>query len=329
MSIAIVDGDFIKYTAGFVSEKRTIRVTNKLTGEELSFNNRTEFCGRGGKVGGWLAEYNSDKETPLMVDDFSIVDVQVAEPEGCSKSTARKMLRGYLENSGADSYIGYIGKGDSFRVGQSTIWKYKGSRENLLKPKNIGAIEKCLIEEFGFHIIQGIESDDMCVMQAYKNPDKFIIGVDKDYYGCPVRFYNINKPQEGIIDCDCFGELHLNDKGEVKGHGRMFLYFQVAYGDDSDEYKANSANPSYKFGEKSAYKALKDCKTDKEALAALVGVYKQIYPEPKVITGWRGDRLLVDWFYVMNENFNMARMLRFDNEVVNLKTVLERYGLYE
>jgi hypothetical protein len=329
MSIAIVDGDFIKYTAGGASEKRIIRVTNKLTGEEFTFNTRTEFCGRGDSVGGWLAKENVGKETPLMVDDFIVEDVQIAEPEWYSKRTAKVMLQGYLENSGADSYIGYIGKGDSFRVGQSTIWKYKGSRDKRLKPKNLDAIEKCLIEEFGFHIVQGIEADDMCVMQAYKNPDKFIIGVDKDYYGCPVRFYNINKPEEGIIDCDCFGTLYIGDKGKVRGYGRMFLYFQIAYGDLSDEYKANSANPSYEFGEKSAYKALKDCKTDKEALAALVGVYKQIYPEPKVITGWRGDRLLVDWFYVMNENFNMARMLRFDNDDVNLKTVLERYGLYE
>jgi hypothetical protein len=49
-----------------------------------------------------------------------------------------------------------------------------------------------------------------------------------------------------------------------------------------------------------------------------------LYPAPKKITGWRGDEILIDWKYVLRENFTLARMLRWKDDVVDLDEVMRK-----
>ena len=95
---------------------------------------------------------------------------------------------------------------------------------------------------------------------------------------------------------------------EVKGYGRQWFYFQLA-GDSADSYKANCFS-DLDFGDKSMYKVLKDCKNDKESLQAVSEAFQLMYPEPKIVTGWRGNDFEIDWKYVLNEMWSMAHMLR-------------------
>jgi hypothetical protein len=55
-----------------------------------------------------------------------------------------------------------------------------------------------------------------------------------------------------------------------------------------------------------------------------VNIFKELYPEPKIVTGWRGDKIEVDWLYVMQEMFTMAHMLRSENDSVDIKSVLDK-----
>ena len=97
-------------------------------------------------------------------------------------------------------------------------------------------------------------------------------------------------------------------------------------GDASDNYKANCFSDT-KWGDMSAYKALVDCETDEEALLAVIDVFKNLYPEPKVITGWRGNEILIDWYYVANEMFQMARMMRWVGDVMTFDAWCAEYGV--
>ena len=199
--------------------------------------------------------------------------------------------------------------------------------KDTLKPLHLEEVSNHLIKKYSPEVVTYYEADDRVVMDAYRNKDKCVIGVDKDYFGCDVLFFNANQVDKGIQDCSGLGSLYLNAKGEVKGSGRMFFYHQVLSGDSSDNYKANSANPEYEWGDKSSYKLLKDCKTDKEALEAIKQGYQLIYPEPRIISGWKGDEIEVDWLYCAEENFQMARMLRWENDVVSLKDVMTKFGV--
>lgn len=321
---AIIDADFIKYMAAACGEKRNVIVTNIHTGEELTFKNRTEFYGRGkNKNGGWLGDYNLAKNTELSYTDFTIQDVQTKlDFSNCTNVVDYQIKQG-LAGIGTSKYKAFIGRGDSFRVERSTLLKYKGQRTNLLKPLYLKDVEEYLIDKYNAEIVTGIENDDRCVMECYKQPNNILLAAEKDFYSCPVKYYNA-ATKVGTINCDKFGKLSLNEKKEVKGYGRLHLYYQTCAQDDSDNYKAHCMS-DVSWGEQSAYKALVGCKNDKEAWEAIEGVFKHLYPEPKEVVGWRGDTILIDWAYVLNECFDMARMLRYDGDRVVATDVLNSF----
>jgi len=108
----------------------------------------------------------------------------------------------------------------------------------------------------------------------------------------------------------------------------MFKLFQVCSSDTSDNYAANCVS-DLKWGDKSAYKALKDCRDDKELFQAAVDIFKKLYPEPKVVTGWRGNEIDINWLYVMQECFHMAHMHRWPSDFVEVKEVLSKMGIVD
>jgi hypothetical protein len=332
VSHLIIDMDFLKYAAASVGEKRTILVTHKTSGKERPFANRTEFWGRSSKtIGGWLGDLNVERakegKEPFGKEDFDIQDVQTAEPVENVLHTVKMMMEGVFTALGTRHYKGFVGAGDTFRLERSTILKYKGNRDDLIKPVHLEAVHDYLIKVFKAEEITEIEADDRCVMECYKT-DNILVGVDKDYYGTPVHYYNTNRgAKEGIIDCNQFGKLWRDEKGDVRGYGRIFFYWQVLSGDKVDNYAANSAS-GVPWADVSAYNALSGTADDKEALQALVDAYKTtLYPEPRVITGWRGEEIRADWLYVASENWDLARMLRFERDEATLPQVLEKLNV--
>ena len=324
---SIIDLDYVKYASASVGEKRSIIVTHKSSGREKEFNTRTEFYGRDkAKSGGWLGELNSKRDSPFAVDEFEIIDQQIAEPIDHVLQIAKTQVEGDLKRLGTNKYKAFLGKGDSFRVELSTLKKYKDNRKDMLRPLHMDAVTEYLERKFKAEIVTNIEADDRCVIEAYNNPNAVIQGLDKDYYGQPVKFFNVNRPDEGIQDCNQFGSLWLEDKGDVRGIGRMHLYWQIASNDTSDNYAANCFS-DIKWAGKSAYKSLVEAKTDNEAWEKLKGIFQYLYPEEKTVLGWRNDPINLTWDYVLNEMFVMARMLRFEGENLNAYGVMDKLGV--
>lgn len=326
---AVVDLDAFKYAAAYVGEKKSIVAT--LRGNtEVTFEakSRTAFYGHWKKkAGGILAEENKKRESPWLPEDFDIEDVSTPEPIANVLHTAKVMVDEVLHQSGAKTYEMYMGKGDSQRVEWSTLWKYKGNRDDLVKPYHLDTVSDYLERKYSAEIITDREADDMCVIRAYKEPTRFVIGEDKDYWGSPVNYYDINRTHRGIVNCDKLGMLFKDDKKIVRGEGRMHLYYQIISQDDVDNYKANCFS-DVEWGSVSAFNTLVDCKTDKECFEAMVHTFKHLYPEKKMVTGWRGNEIEIDWLYVFQEMFTMAHMQRtMDDKIVIVKDVLDRMGV--
>lgn len=317
------DYDYMKYTIGSISEKRTIMVTHKETGNQKEFKTRTEFWGHWkAKAGGWLAEQNEKRLTPWLPEDFDIIDVQTPETVKFATRAVDQHIDGITEKLGTRDYYGYIGKGDSWRVEASTIIKYKGQREDSLRPIHLEAIEAHLIKRHGAQIVRDLEADDHVTMDAHKDKNLIVVGVDKDYDGCELNLFNpdkMDRPEKR----GGFGKLWIGSDKKVRGEGRIFLYHQVLSGDSSDNYYANSAS-AVKWGDKSSYALLSRCSNDKEAFEALVRGYQTLYPTKTEITGWRGDNFDINWLYVMQENFTMAHMLRKPDDKFVVKDVLDK-----
>jgi hypothetical protein len=326
----IIDMDFVKYSAAAVGEKRTIVVTHKVTGWTAPFKNRTEFYGVGGKKDrGWIGERNAKRSQDFIeAAHFDIQDVQEAGNVKAALASVDRQFEMILSMAGTKSYKGYIGKGDSFRVDLAKIIKYKGNRDGTQKPLNMDAVIDHILTKWGAEVITGIEADDQCVIDCIGQ--NVLAGVDKDYYGCPVEFLDVKLGKK--FNCNQFGALFLNPEGpkkkmKVRGHGRMFQYFQLASGDSSDNYCANSAAPDKPWADMGAYHALKDCKTDAEAWEAVVAVYRNLYPETFQFTGWTGEVLQLDWAAVLQENYDMARMLTHPTDFnVKFLDTMQSYG---
>lgn len=324
MTRAVIDIDYIRYAAASVGESRSIIAIHKQSGREHPFNNRTEFWGRGkNKDGGWLGELNKSRTSPFIADEFEIKDVQTPEPIENVLHTAKTMFESAVKAAGADDYISFIGKGDSFRVELSTLMKYKGQRANLLKPLYLDDVSNYLLHKFKPVVCEELEVDDVVVIESYKKPDHVVIGIDKDYQGCPIKLFNPNYPEWGVQNCNQFGKLWRDDKGKVRGIGRMFFYFQMCSQDTSDNYAANCFS-DLKWADVSAYNALKDVGNDREAFLKIKEIFQTLYPEPKLVTGWRGDEFEIDWLYVASEMWNMARMRRWKDDNVSFEEAMNK-----
>lgn len=325
---AVVDLDAFKYVAAHVGQKKTIRAVHKTEDWSMELKTRTEFWGHHKKkAGGELAKLNAERDSPWLPEEFDIEDIVTPEPLANVLHTAKVQVDDILKASGAKTYEMYMGKGDSFRVELSTLEKYKGDRDKLIKPVHLDAISDYLERRYKAEIITGLEADDVVNIRCYKQPNHFGLGEDKDYWGCPIKFLDINRMHRGIVDCNKLGHLFLDSKKYVRGEGRIHLYYQIISEDAVDCYKANCKS-DIEWGSKSAYNTLVDCKTDKECFEAMVQTFKYLYPERKVVQGWRGDDIEIDWLYVFQEMMNMAHMKRHETEpLVDVKAALDRMGI--
>ena len=334
---AVWDLDYIRYAVGFASEKRNILVVNKQSGDESVYPSRTAFYGRGkAKDGGVLAEINKSRDTPLLPDDFEIFDQQVAEPIEFCLHSAKQKIESVNKILGVKNMIGYHGVGASFRLESSTVLGYKMNRENTLKPIHLEEITEYIVKKYKSIPCTHLEADDWCIISSINDKSAVVVTHDTDVRGCAVYSFNPAKPELEVLDGRGFGSLwveeKVNSRGRVektvRGIGRMFFYFQLASSDPVDNYYANAASP-LKWGDMSAYNALKDCQNDKEALQAVVNVYKTLYPQTYTVQGWRGDVLSVGWKYMLSENWTMARMLRTPDENITAEEVFTRFGLWK
>ena len=333
-----IDGDALIYASGFIGERRELKAIHRQSGDEFTFKNRTEMYGKKrSKDGAWLAEINKTKDTPWVIDDFDLYDIQIPAPVEFSLTATKSLILKSTELTGIKERRLFVGKGDSQRVEQSTLVKYKSGREGSLRPLHKDAIVEYMIKHHNAEVVEGIEVDDKITMEAWKDPHNVIYGIDKDYLGTHARVFNPNTPEKGIQDCRTFGDIWVEEivsketgkkRYEVKGYGRKWFYHQWNYGDDSDSYRANCACDT-DWGEMSSYNSLKDCKNDLEALIAVKSTYKHLYPEPVLVTGWRGDRIQIDWKYVCSEIFTMARMLRTLDEKITAEEVFTKFGLWK
>lgn len=330
---AVIDLDYPKYSAAFVGDRRWIEVVHKMSGKRKQFDNLTAYYGRKGN-GGWFKNNNDRRISrglePLSIDDFEVIDKnELKDPIENVLYSAKNIVDRAIKASGAEQYIAYHGKGEPDRVQQSTLLKYKGNRDGTLKPTSIDDVTDFLAHKFKSTVVEGIECDDMVVIEAYNKPNYFIIGEDKDFRGSGANFFDVNRPQEGIIETNCFGELWIDTVGKnkkVSGRGFMFLMFQVCSEDKVDNYKANCFS-DVKWGSMSAYKALVDCKNEKELLEASIKIFKKLYPEPKDVVGWRGDTIRIDWLYVIKEMYTLAKMLRWKGDYECITEVFDKYGV--
>lgn len=311
-TLAVIDGDLLSFKCAAVTEKRSVIAKHKETLDEVEFDTATKFKEWAGS------------EASM----YDLTPIRTPEPIANTLRSIKTKLNSILEACGADSYHIVISGDNNFRKEIPLPSQYKNTRSDTGKPVNLDEAKEYLIKHHNAEVAVG-EADEVLVgyaYQGYKNKQKVIqCSIDKDAYHGPYWLYNWDAMEAPEL-IEGFGKLYINSADTVKGQGRMFLYFQMAFGDPIDAYKPCEL-AKVKFGEKGAYKLLKDCTTDKEALEALVKQYKKWYPEPVTYRAWNDELHTKDWLEIWQMYADCAFMPRWVGDRFDVKKVLTKLGV--
>lgn len=315
MTVAVIDGDLIAFKASAACETRSIKATHKPTNRVKIFKHRTE-----------MKEQVDLEKFPL--EDFEIEHLQECEDVSFVLHTCKQMIKHITEACGADKYEIYLSGPNNFRDELPLPQRYKGNREGLIKPLMLDQVKEYLVNVHKAEVVQG-EADDRISIRQYEGikSRKKVIGcsTDKDSMGTEGYVYNWDNMQKPLL-IKGLGELRIDEKNKVRGHGTRWKYLQWIVGDTID-----GLNPSYlakvKFGEKSGYKLLADLQTEKECWQAVHDLYLSWYPESVEYIDQCGAKVCADYLDIAQVYWDAIHMLRWEGDKVNIREVMVKMGI--
>jgi hypothetical protein len=314
-SICVLDGDLLAFKSAAANETRSIEVTHVPTGRVKVFKHRTEF-----------KETIDLEKFPLTA--FVINDRQEAADLSYALHTVKKMIEGICKTCKTDQYEIYLSGANNFRDTLPLPSKYKGNRDGLMRPLQLTEVKDYLINVHKAEVVIG-EADDKISIRQYngvKSKTKIIgCSTDKDSLGTNGWIYNWDTMDKPML-VKGLGELHIDEKGKVRGHGSKWKYLQWIVGDTID-----GLNPcelaKVKFGEKSGYKALVDLQTEKECWQAVHDLYLKWYPESVEYIDQNGAKCCADYLDIAQVYWDGIHMLRWEGDKVNIREVMQKMGI--
>ena len=355
--VIALDLDQTCFVSAAGAEKRTIRAIHKESGREKIFKNRTEFWGSTKRVvGGWLKDQNTNREvqakargrefTPWGRDDFEIIDVQTPEPvENCLHILKTKInaIFEHLEMS-ANSGMGVLGGENNFRLMLPAPERYKGNREDTLRPLLLQETRDYVKYKYNAKVIDNVEADDYLSILAYsgwmnyKKTGKFnylVASFDKDQKGNPGLIFDTMRDSEErtwkhpipmIID-DSMGDIWM-EGNKVKGWGKKFFGYQMLCGDSSDNIKPyQSFDINGRFGDTAAFNLIGHLSDEREMWQTIVDQYKAWFPAGVEFTSWDGTKHKMSAGQWASIIFQMVYMKRTQNDKTSLASELRRLGV--
>ena len=322
-TIVIYDGDSIAFRAAAVTEERSVEATRKDNGRTKVFKTRTELKKQ--REGSGLV-YNKD--------DYLFEDKRVAQPVQNTCAILKNQIKKINEELFADEYLICLSGKTNFRNSLPLPTKYKGSRVGIEKPINLLEAKMYLWKSHPSLLANQREADDDLIIKGYEYLNKgyevILASQDKDafaYTGLNLYDFTQEKPEVKLVPD--FGSLWIAEKNKlktIKGNGFIWFCFQWLFGDPADDY-----NPceiaKIKYGQISAYKLLKDCKTHQEDLQAVTGQYRIWYSSKFTYTAWDGSTHDADYVTMLQLYYRCARMMTTEDDKLELIPFLNKYGV--
>ncbi len=315
--ILLLDGDSIAYKCAAAGEKRSIKVKHAPTGREKIFKHRTEFK---------QSMLEKGKE---ITDEYTIEDCQEPEPIAFVLNTIKNHIERIADEVQPDKVEIFAGEQFNFRLDLPLPKKYKGQRQNTIRPVHLKEAKSYLQNKYKAKEAIGKEVDDAQTIAAYDalraGKDPIMYFYEKDQFqmdGITLLFDNAEFEYKLVPS---LGHLYI-DGAAIKGLGLKFLAYQWICSDPVDNYCAYDLS-EFKFGSKSAYKVLVDCKSEKEVLEVVVEQFKKFYPKPFDYTAWDGRVCQSDWENMMRLYYKACRMMRSENDSLNPEELFKQHGV--
>lgn len=317
----LFDCDVLSYRAAAAAEERRVEVIHKKSGRTKVFKNRTEF-----------KNFLKDIGFEYVEDAYQINDVQLPEDVSHPLHTLKLQIKKIEDTLWTDESYFFISGKNNFRDDLPLPTKYKSNRTDLLRPVLLKDCRQYLIDKYKAKVVNGCETDDALIYKGYEllnqGYEVIIVTNDKDanaYSG--LNLYNYTSENPEVIKIDGLGSLWIDEKtGKLKGQGMLWYCTQLLTGDNTDCFKPTELT-NVKFGEMSAYKLLKDCKSEQEALNLCAQQYQKWYPETFTYTSWQGRKIESDWKHMLNLYHQCCRMKETENDPLIAYDFFKRYGV--
>lgn len=331
-SIVIIDGDWLAFLVSSALEKKSVKVYDENHVFVKEYKNRTK--------------YKEDKKN--YNPNFVIEDSQ-SLPSNYKATMAflfKKQIQGFLSATNCKDYLLALGGPTNFRNDLNLPRPYKGSRKDAIKPISLYEVRDFAAQNFNCIFSEGEEADDLLSkyqFTSYKDRTKRYVActLDKDARGTPGYLYNPNENRMMFIEG--LGFLSRNPKETASGskiykfygEGRKWFYSQLLTGDKADDYypcdiyKQITDNPSKSpiITDLKCFNLLKDCESDRECWKVIVDVYKDWYKDVESWTNWQGNTIKGNWTDILQVYVDVVHMRRFDNDRVDVKSVLTKFEL--
>lgn len=311
-------------------------------------------------------EREVEGKEPYTLEDFEVVEGQRLKDthDKCLESAKVQIhtkLKRVREQFRIPKIITCVGSGDNFRHGLALCREYKGNRKGMLRPLLLKELREWGVQELGAietptsPMYGTIETDDLCDMLGFEGSihynktgkfNKICILGDKDGYNaskmiCNPDTYNKDHPLAGkfkypqaVIVPNTSQEagdieiVHKRSTADYKFIGFKGLLWQMLTADGADNYSAlGHLNGGMGFGEDSAYKLLKPCKTSKEALQATIDKFAELLPYGVQYTDHTGKEWDVPTMEYMNTYFRVVYMLRGLNDTMDFFKLCKAFNV--
>lgn len=197
-----------------------------------------------------------------------------------------------------------------------------------MRPLQLTEVKDYLINAHKAIVVTG-EADDFISIRQYEGIQSKVkvIGcsTDKDSLGTDGWIYNWDTMDKPML-VKGLGELRIDEKGKVRGHGSKWKYLQWIVGDTID-----GLNPcelaKIKFGEKSGYKILVDLETDKECWQAVHDLFLKWYPKKVTFIDQVGIEQCFDYLDIAQVYWDGIHMMRWKDDRVDIKSVMQKMSI--
>jgi len=318
-TIIIYDGDTLSYRTSAATEERKVKVIHEPSGKAKIFKNRTECKAAITKAG---------KEFDPVIYKFE--DIQEPEPIANTCSIMKNQIQKINDLLFADEYLVCLSGKLNFRDALPLPSKYKGNRVDNIRPLNLKEAKMYLYKNHPSLLANNREADDDLIIKGYeyleKGYDVILASQDKDsraYTG--LTLYDFTQEVPTLEVMPSFGSLVDTGK-KIAGSGFLWFAFQWLNGDPTDDYKPSELSRT-KFGEKGAYKLLQPAQNEKEAIEIVIRQYKNWYGNGVSYVDCFGEKRFVDHEFLLGLYYKCARMMSHENDKLDFKEMLDKYGV--
>ena len=308
------------YRTAAAAETRAVNVIHKPSGRTRIFPTRTKF-----------KEFLAAKAFEFKPEDYEFEDIQNAEDISHPLHSIKVQLKKIQDFTEADETRIFIGGKGNFRDKLALPTRYKSGRDNTIRPVHLAECKEFTLRHLGAELISAEEADDALIYVGYKYLEQgykvILASQDKDSHAYSgLHIYDFTKEGSEIWKVPEVGSLWLDSKDKVRGSGFIWYCHQMLLGDSTDDYKPTEIL-GIKFGEKSSYKLLKDCKTKQEAWDVVVSQYQKWFKDNPEYTDWQGDEQVASPKFMLQLYHQCCAMMRTPTDSLDIHEFCKYMGL--